>query len=514
MFEGEGSGDRPTGRLPSAAVLAVEEEYWERRYPSTTPESLGLLEQVTGSWRVENRAAAAQLVAIGQLFAYRLSRCSDTEDWCVDTMEAVAAEVAAALRISQRAGLYRIEDARVMRERLPLTAQVFIAGELDYGSFRIIAARTMLITDPTILAKVDARIADNVGRWPSLTKSRLAGKVDAIVARIDADAVRQRRQRHTDREISIWDHPDGGVSYIEGTLNPVDARALDQRLNALAATVCRHDPRTPAQRRADAAGALAAGAKRLGCRCGRPDCAAGARPDATAVTIHVIAEQATLDGTSDAPASRWCADGVITSELLTELALTAKLVPLTHPGDAAPEPRYRPSAALSEFVKCRDLTCRFPGCDAPATHCDVDHTIPYADGGPTHAANLKCLCRWHHLIKTFWGWTDRQLADGTVIWTHPDGHTYITTPASALLFPSLCRPTLGMPTPQTRTRQEYCDQRTAMMPKRHRTRAQDRAHRINTERRHNHHTRQARRTTYDHHNGKTPPHPDDDPPPF
>jgi hypothetical protein len=45
----------------------------------------------------------------------------------------------------------------------------------------------------------------------------------------------------------------------------------------------------------------------------------------------------------------------------------------------------------------------------------VDHTIPHRDGGPTHASNLKCLCRFHHLIKTFWGWRDEQLRDGTVM---------------------------------------------------------------------------------------------------
>ncbi|WP_155770184.1 DUF222 domain-containing protein, partial [Mycobacterium asiaticum] len=195
--------------MPSPEAWAAEEEYWERRHPSSTAESAGWLEQLGAGWRAENRAAAAQLVAIGKLFAYRLSRCSDTEQWCVDTMEAVAAEVAAVLRLSQRAGFYRVEDARVMRERLPLTAQVFIAGEMDYGSFRIIAARTMLITDPTILATVDSRIAGNIGRWPSLSKGRLVGRVDAIVARVDADAVRQRRQRHHDRQISIWHTAEG-----------------------------------------------------------------------------------------------------------------------------------------------------------------------------------------------------------------------------------------------------------------------------------------------------------------
>ena len=48
-----------------------------------------------------------------------------------------------------------------------------------------------------------------------------------------------------------------------------------------------------------------------------------------------------------------------------------------------------------------------------------------------------------------------------------------------------------------------------MMPKRRRTRTQDRAHRIATERRANHQARMARRPST-----PDPPHPDDDPPPF
>jgi hypothetical protein len=196
----------------------------------------------------------------------------------------------------------------------------------------------------------------------------------------------------TDREIWIGQEQDG-ISRIEGSLFNVDAHALDQRLSALAATVCAHDPRTAAQRRADALGAPAAGADRLGCRCARTDCAAGARPPASPVTIHVVAEQATLTGAGMAPGSEVCADGLITPELLTELAQSAKLIPLIHPGEAPPEPNYVPSAALAAFVRCRDLTCRWPGCDQPATACDLDHTIPHAQGGPTHAANLKCYCR-------------------------------------------------------------------------------------------------------------------------
>ena len=110
------------------------------------------------------------------------------------------------------------------------------------------------------------------------------------------------------------------------------------------------------------------------------------------------------------------------------------------------------------------------------------------------------------MLKTFWGWRDEQLPDGTLIWRLPDGHTYVTTPGSALLFPSLCAPTGDVP---GRAAVERCGERTAMMPLRTKTRAQNRAHRIATERHHNRAARMARQAE---HAGPAPP--DDDPPPF
>ncbi len=95
-------------------------------------------------------------------------------------------------------------------------------------------------------------------------------------------------------------------------------------------------------------------------------------------------------------------------------------------------------------------------------------------------------------MKTFLGWPEKQLADGTLILTAPSGHTYVTTPGSALLFPSLARAVGGMPTPEAvLLPDDYCGQRSAMMPRRRRTRAQNRAQRIATERRQNREARQA-----------------------
>jgi Domain of unknown function (DUF222) len=234
-----------------------------------------------------------------------------------------------------------------------------------------------------------------------------------VVERADRDAVRRRREAQANREFSIWDGGNG-LTEVFGRLHTTDAHAVDARLDALAATVCDDDPRTRNQRRADAMGALAAGADRLECQCRKPHCPADKSPVPRPVVIHVIAEQASVQDTGSTPGVLVGAEGLIPAELVAELAKSARLAPLTPFRDVAPEKGYTPSAKLADFVRCRDLTCRAPGCDRPATRCDLDHTVPYAKGGATHASNIECLCRFHHLLKTFWGWRDKQLPDGTV----------------------------------------------------------------------------------------------------
>ncbi|WP_019306103.1 DUF222 domain-containing protein, partial [Mycobacterium avium] len=172
-------------------AVAWFDELMERCYPSATPESAALVQRIGVFARVENRAAAEQLAAIGELFAYRLSRCSECEDWAVDTEAAVSAEVAAQLRIGQGLAAAKVRYARAMRERLPRVGEVFRAGEIDFRLFATIVYRTDLITDRRVLAAVDAELAATAARWPSMTRARLAARVDAVVAKADADAVRR-----------------------------------------------------------------------------------------------------------------------------------------------------------------------------------------------------------------------------------------------------------------------------------------------------------------------------------
>jgi hypothetical protein len=87
---------------------------------------------------------------------------------------------------------------------------------------------------------------------------------------------------------------------------------------------------------------------------------------------------------------------------------------------------YTPTAAVDRFVRLRDRTCQFPGCNQPAEFADLDHRTAFAEGGRTTTHNLHCLCRHHHRLKHQGGWSITPNPDGTVTWTSPTGRCYRT----------------------------------------------------------------------------------------
>jgi hypothetical protein len=203
--------------------------------------------------------------------------------------------------------------------------------------------------------------------------------------------------------------------------------------------------------------------------------------------MHTLADALAPDpeppASAPRPAGVIAGGGLVPAPLLAELVrMGAQVRPLVAADALSAEPGYRPSIALQRFVRSRDLTCRFPGCDEPAERCDIDHTIPYPIG-PTHPSNLKCLCRKQHLVKTFWGgpggWRDRQLPDGTVVWTSPTGAVYVTRPAGGMYFPGWDTTTAALPPLQPAPR---TDGRGPSMPTRRRTRAQQRSDAVKAER--------------------------------
>ncbi len=470
-----------------------------------------LVDAVCAAARFESATMARKLAAVNELYCRRLAQQPPDEDelrglWQIDIWDQVAAELSAALRITRgrASGLLRVATA--LAERLPRVAAVFAAGDTSYRVVDAIVSRTNLIDSDEDAARVDALLAKRVGRWNKYSDAKLNDHIDYWVLTVDRLAKRVPKKAAQERCVGVGRDQDG-LAELWGTLRAPDALAIDARLNELADTVCPNDPRTKEQRRADATGALAAGSSRLECECGQPDCPAAGDDAATGtnVVIHLLAQ---ADAQEKAVGPGYIPGfGFLDEETLRDLTRKAstRFRTLTHPGEVAAEAGYRPSAALAAFVRYRDLTCRFPGCDAPVDVCDIDHTAPYPLG-PTHASNCKLYCRHHHLLKTFvvgpGGWRDEQLPDGSIRWTAPTGHVYTTEPLGALLFPQLAAPTGKLVIPKA---VPVAAGRGLMMPTRQRTREQDRAARKAYERGINYQLLLEERRRYD---------PDLDPPPF
>jgi hypothetical protein len=412
----------------------------------------------------QSRQTARKLTAIVALLWHRIYEFDvdpDPDHRTITGFQRTAAEVAAALTLSPREASTLVAHAENLALRLPKTAAVLADGRTDWRTVELVIERSELVGGAFIDA-LDEAFAARVSVWRSWSRRRVINAVDAMVYAADPDGARERRQaaEHHDRRIGVTPLP-YGMARISGTVAAEAAAAFDARLSQMATAVCADDPRTITQRRADAVDALAAGDE-LACMCGGPGCPQRDRAPrpagGTQVVINVVASQDTITGCSQQP-GYLAGYGVIDADHVRELADNASQRMLDPTIDEAAALTYQPSAALERFVRCRDLTCRFPGCDVSAQYCDIDHTIPFnhdnpAAGGMTVASNLKCLCRQHHRLKTFGGgpdgWRERQLGDGTVIWTSPTDEVHRTTPGGADLFAGLRAPACQAPKPSHR----------------------------------------------------------------
>jgi hypothetical protein len=347
--------------------------------------------------RAERCAVAEKMVAAGRFALVRMAELGHAhEDLIVDDWELVAAELGAELGISRGRACTLITQGRDLLTRLPDFAAVFATGAVDLRVLRIILHRIALITDPDVMSVIDAQLAAAAPAWNARSDERIAELVDWMVIEVDPEAVRRARQARHQRGIAVEPVGDGMVE-IHGRVDAAKGAVFDQGLAALARTVCPDDPRTVDERRADAVEPLTLGAQSMPCLCGREDCpAAGNEVPEGHIVVHVLAEQGTVSGVSERPALV-PGYGVVHAEQVREMLPNADVRPVPATGALGGEPGYQPSKKLGDFVRCRDLTCRWPGCNTPVGRCDIDHTVPWPYG-PTHPSNTKLYCRIHHRL--------------------------------------------------------------------------------------------------------------------
>lgn len=499
--------------------------------------------------RDEAQAGARKLAAIAELVALTVTYDAERDNWVYDSWCETASRLGAVLSTGQRRASGQMRIAIALREVLPTVAALYCGGLLSSQLVAQIAWRTRLVEDGQARALIDAALAQQAVKWGPLSEARADSAIDAVIDRYDPDAVSRAKDDVKARDVRIGAHEDpDAIVTIWGQLMAGDAAVLQATIAAMVKGVCENDPRTAGERRSDAAGAFIQGNDHLPCRCGSPGCTATG-VSKSRVVISVTADAAAIDaareliatedrdqqagnrerGETEASAVAVAVkDPVCNKDSGLALLPGVKVLPIVALAEAIrggaaikdlwlpgtePETHYRPSAKLAAFVRARDMFCRFPGCGVPAERCDIDHVVPWPYG-PTHASNLNCKCRTHHLAKTFGdGWRDVQFPDGTVVWTTPSGQSYTTTPGSRLFFPS-CNVTTAELPPMAHPPPDPA--RTAAMPRRRRTRAADHTARVKAERAQN---RSIRHALQQHHAGPSlppPPPPDygNDPPPF
>lgn len=462
-----------------------------------------LVESISTHARNEAATAAKRLAAIAELATRRLGSdlARDRERWACDAWDSAAAEVAAELTIGHRAASAMMHQALDLRDRLPCMGSQLARGDIPLRVATSATFRTGLIEDDELLARVDAELVAKATRFGKMSERKLVDSIDEIIGKHDPDAVRRFRTAQKGLDVRFGKpDDDAGTRSVFGRMTATDAELSDRRLEAVAKSVCRDDPRTHGERRAAAWAILSAGGDLLPCLCGESDCPATG-PDARAQYFEILVltddphagEDPTGDEPDDGPdepetdpgteqcaappcpyTSMIAAGGALPAPLLAELRRMGVAVrPVLNSSDLVAIAGYRPTVAQQRFVRARDMTCCFPGCDHPAERCDTDHTIPYETSRLTHPGNLKALCRKHHLLKTFWvgrgGWTDEQLSDGTIVWTTPTGRRKVVSPGSRMHYPDWDTTT---PLPDTASTRRMGVGRGLTMPLRKRTRAQ------------------------------------------
>jgi len=358
----------------------------------------------------------------------------------------VIAELAAALRVSERTVSTWLGDGNALVTTYPATLDALREGRIDerHASAIIDGARAL---SPEHREEYE-RLVLEVAERDTAPATRQHARI--MAARLQPETIDESRRRAlAERRVRMFDLDDGlsrllldgATAVIHGIYDRLTSMGIAQgdldqpRPDDMCGDGSTETPadedrtdepdepdeRTLDQRRAD----IMCDLLLTGCPALDGDAGLAAVRATVQVTIPIL----TLAGLDDEPAML-DGEAPIDADTARALAATAPcwqrvmIHPVTH------EPlrldTYRPSKRLRRLISARDQQCRWPGCRRKALRSDIDHTIPFEEGGPTCAGNLEVLCRRHHTLKHASPWQVVQRGGGSIEFLSPTGRRYRT----------------------------------------------------------------------------------------
>ena len=339
---------------------------------------------------------------------------------------ALQCEVAAAIRMSELTAGGRIMVADQLSGRLSLVADVLRAGDITYWHATAICEGVADLPDE-LAVWVAHRVLQRARRQ---TLSQLRASLRRAVMRAAPGRIRRDAEKARCEQDVTWSALPDGQAELRMTAGAADVLAVyklvqdaARKLGAIEKT-CELS-RSAGQLRVAALLALVTGTTTADFA-GSDGGAVAARP--YQVTVNVTMDLPTLLGLRDNPAEL-PGYGSLPPSIARGLAADGAWRRLIHAPTSGEvldlgRLRYRPSAALADYVRTRDVTCIFPTCTRRAETCDLDHAIPHrpdGSGGATDRHNLHALCAKHHRIKHETGWTLRTSDTGPPVWISPFG---------------------------------------------------------------------------------------------
>lgn len=325
-------------------------------------------------------------------------------------------EIRAALRLTRHAAEQRVDLAVALVDDHPRLLEMLRAGRIDLYRVRVVVEGVRHLEVEERRSLVDS-ILDLI---PDLT----SGELRALIRRLctEMDPVRaKRRYENAVRDRRFWlRQTEAGTADIHILDVPIDkARSIGRHVNRFAMSLkVSGDTRTTDQLRTDVACDLLEG--------GSSGKTSGDG------TVELRVDLATLAGLDDRAGE---IPGLcpVVADIARQIAERNTdghwRFTVTDDGGNVIDTgltRRRFSRAQRRYLEAKYTTCGFPGCRMPASDCDMDHTRPYAQGGPTTTDNGTPECRHDHTLIHEGRW-EHHVIDGRHQWISPLGHRYVKT---------------------------------------------------------------------------------------
>jgi hypothetical protein len=279
---------------------------------------------------------------------------------------------------------------------LEQTVEAMADGQVGFAHLTVMARTANAVRTFDETALLEKARENSPGKFHHICRHYRHAADPTGYAAEQAEQVENRRL-----SLSTWE--DGSL-LISGVLDPIGGAAVRTALEPLARKSGAHDDRNRERRLADAFVELALGGEQR-------------------AHIQVTSSVETLLGLVGAPAAEMEFSLPISSKTIERLACDSSIARVLLGSESTVIDVGRSKRVVSgpavRALRARDGSCRWPGCDRPASWSAAHHVVHWIHGGTTDLDNLILLCHRHHWMVHEGNWQLVRGDDGRMLTLPP-----------------------------------------------------------------------------------------------